>query len=161
MLDHVLRSYNWYDHPEDHKFAQVHRNAHRTCGHWLYLPGEISAFHRVLNTEELWLIHVGRIVIHVLSPEGVHTAHRLGTDLAAGEQPVASVPQGYWQAAEIPEGVPLAMGSNVCAPGFSWDEFELADQAGLLRELPNHADLILRLTRKGDPPEREVYARNL
>jgi predicted cupin superfamily sugar epimerase len=66
---------------------------------------------------------------------------------------------GHWQGAEIPSGVPFAMGTNVCAPGFTWDEFELADREDLIRELPNHRDLIIRLTRDGPRPSRETYVR--
>ena len=161
LLDDILRSYDWYDHPEGPKFVQTHRDAHRTCGHWLFQPGVISAFHRVLNNEELWLIHAGSVRVHVISPEGDHTVLRLGTDFAGGEQPVITVPVGHWQAAEVPDGVPFAFGANVCAPGFSWHEFELADQQALLREFPDHREVILRLTRKEPLQEREVYERNL
>jgi predicted cupin superfamily sugar epimerase len=160
LLDQICSSYDWYDHPEDHKFVQVYRNGYRACGHWLHQPGERSAFHRVRNTEELWLIHQGRLRVHLLSPDGAHEAFGLGTDLAAGERPVVTVPQGHRQAAEIPDGAPVALGSNVCAPAFSWDAFELADPEELRRAFPGHSGLILRLTREGDPPRREVYERN-
>ena len=161
MLDTILQAYDWYNHPEDHKFVQVHRDAYRTCGHGLYQPGEISAFHRALNNDELWLIHLGRIEVHVLSPGGVHTAHQLGTDLSAGDRPMVVIPRGHWQGAEVLPGVPLAMVSTVCAPGFSWDAFELAEQADLVRDYPEHAELIVRLTWQGDPPKREAYEQNL
>ena len=161
MLDDILRSYDWYDHPEGPKFVQTHRDVHRTCGHWLFQPGDISAFHRVLNNEELWLIHAGSVRVHVISPEGDHTVLRLGTDFAAGERPVVSVPKGYWQAAEIPEGVPFAFGTNVCAPGFSWDVLEIAGRDALLREFPDHRELILRLTRETEEQESRGYGRNL
>jgi len=161
MLDAILRSYNWYEHPEGPKFVQTHRDEHRTSGHWLFLPGVISAFHRVLNSEELWLIHEGRLIVHVLSPGGDHTALRLGTDFAAGERAVVAIPTGHWQGAEIPDGVPFAFGTNVCAPGFSWDVLEIADRDALLRESPDHRELILRLTRWREQQEKRGYGRNL
>ena len=68
------------------------------------------------NNEELWLIHLGRVLVHVLDPDGAHHVLRLGADLAAGERPVVTVPVNYWQAAEIPEGTPFAFGTNICAP---------------------------------------------
>jgi uncharacterized protein len=70
----------------------------------------------------------------------------LGLDVAAGEQPVAVVPLGYWQAAELPEGVPFAFGTNVCAPPFSLEAFAVASRL-LTSEYPEHAELIQRLTR--------------
>ncbi len=146
MIDDILTAYDWFDHAEGLKYVETHRDAHRTCGHWFFLPGDISAFHKVSNNEEFWLIHLGRILVHVLDPDGAHHVLRLGTDLAAGERPVVSVPVNYWQAAEIPEGTPFAFGTNVCAPAFSYDEWVLARREDLLRDFPDHADLIIRLT---------------
>jgi predicted cupin superfamily sugar epimerase len=147
MLPDILTTYGWYDHPEGVQFAETHRDQYRSSGHWLFLPGQFSAWHKVFNNEELWLIHVGRVIVHVIDPEGKHTVLRLGMDLAAGELPLVTVPAGHWQAAELPEGTPYAFGTNVCAPPFEWDEFTLAEREALLREFPQHIELITRLTR--------------
>ena len=148
MLDELLAAYDWFDHPDGPKFVETHRDAHRTSGHWLFLPGAFSSFHKVCNNEELWLIHAGRVLVHVLDPDGAHHVLRLGLDLTAGERPVVTVPAGHWQAAEIPEGTPFAFGANVCAPPFFWEEFAIARREELLEECPEHADLIERLTRE-------------
>ena len=58
-----------------------------------------------------------------------------------------AIPTGNWQAAELPEGLPFAFGTNVCAPSFSFEQFEIARRDDLLRDFPEHKDLILRLTR--------------
>ncbi len=68
-------------------------------------------------------------------------------NLDSGETPVANVPIGYWQAAELPEKEAFAFGTNVCAPPFSFDEFCIADRESLLTDYPNAKELILRLTR--------------
>lgn len=148
MLKKILSAYEWYDHPEGPKFVETHRDRYRTSGHWLFLPGVFSTFHKVRNSEELWLIHMGRLLIHVLEPDGGHRRLPLGSDFEAGERPVWSIPKGCWQAAEIPKGVPYAFGTNVCAPAFSFDALETAARDVLIREFPEHKDLILRLTRK-------------
>jgi len=146
----LLSAYDWYDHPEGPKFVETHRDAHRTSGHWLFTLGAISAFHRVLDSEELWLVHAGRLVVHVIDEGGAHTAHSLGLDVARGERPVLSVPRGALQAAELAPGEPYAFGTNVCAPGFAFDRsFELCARAELLAALPQHRALIERLTRDG------------
>ena len=147
MIDDILAAYDWFDHPEGMKFVETHRDAHRSSGHWLFLPGVFSSFHKVRNNEELWLIHFGRVLVHVLDPDGTHHVLHLGTNLAAGERPVVTVPANYWQAAEIPEGTPFAFGTNICAPAFSYEEFTSARREDLLRDFPDHADLIMRLTR--------------
>ncbi len=146
-LDDILAAYDWFDHVEGPKFVETHRDAYRTSGHWLFLPGVFSAFHKVLNNEELWLIHAGRLLVHVLDPGGAHHVLRLGVDVARGERPVVSVPVGYWQAAELPAETPFAFGTNVCAPPFVYEEFVPERREELLREFPQHVETILRLTR--------------
>ncbi len=147
VLRDLLDAYEWLDHPDGPKFVETHRDASRSSGHWLFLPGVFSSFHCVLNNEELWLIHAGRLLVHVIEPSGVHRVLRLGTRPSDGERPVVTVPAGHWQAAELPEGEPFAFGSNVCAPPFSFQDFALGSRADLLRDFPDHRGLILRLTR--------------
>jgi len=146
MIDTLLSSYQWYDHPEGLKFSETHRDEYRSSGHWLLLPGSFSAFHRVLNNDELWLIHEGRIILHIIDSEGRLSTHILGADLTSGELPVISVPINCWQAAEIEQGIPYGFGSVVCAPAFRFEQFEIADRENLLIKYPNHAELITRLT---------------
>jgi len=100
----------------------------------------------VTNSEELWVIHIGRALVHVLDSDGVHHVQRLGTDLAAGERPVVVVPADYWQAAEVSEATPFAFGANICAPPFSYEGFVMGQRQELLHQFPQHADLITRLT---------------
>ena len=147
MIEEILAAYDWFDHSDGpYKFVETHRNANLTSGHWLFLPGSFSSFHKVTNNEELWSIHMGQVLVHMLDPEGAHHVLRLGTNLAAGERPLVTVPANYWQAAEIPEGTPFAFGTNVCAPPFSYEQFAIARREELLREYPDHTDLIMRLT---------------
>lgn len=147
MLKELLASYEWLDHPDGPRFVETHRDRFRTSGHWLFLPGSFSSFHRVTNAEELWLIHAGRLFVHVLTPTGEHRLVRLGVDVRSGDKPVAVVPAGHWQAAELPDGVPFAFGTNVCAPPFSYDAFAIAERETLLAEYPGHEALVRRLTR--------------
>jgi len=147
VVDDLLNAYDWFDHPDGPKFVETHRDRFRSSGHWLFLPGRFSSFHRLHNNEELWLIHGGRLIVHAIAPDGRYHAFRLGTDVAAGERPVLAVPSGHWQAAELPEGTPLAFGTNVCAPPFSFDEFTIGSRERLLRDFPDHRDVIVRLSR--------------
>lgn len=147
LLQSLLTSYRWFDHPEGMKFAEIEGNEHRSVGHWLFEPGSMSAFHRVHRCDEIWTIHSGSLRLHVIDPTtGEHREVGLGMSVQFGERPVAMVPAGHWQAAELPDGVPLAFGSNVCAPGFSYDALELARREDLSAAFPVHAELITRLT---------------
>ncbi len=147
MLDQILASYEWYDHPEGVKFVETHRDAYRTSGHWLITAGVFSTFHKWVGGEELWLIHLGSLALHLIEPSGGHRLLRLGTNVGAGERPVAAVPASCWQAAELPDGVEFAFGTVVCAPPFSFEQLVTAQTAQLEREFPQHRALIRRLTR--------------
>ncbi|MFA5264189.1 MAG: cupin domain-containing protein [Opitutaceae bacterium] len=144
MIETLLKSYAWYDHPEGLKFVETHRDEYRTSGHWLMLPGAFSAFHRVFNNEELWMIHQGRITLHIIGADGRLSSQKLGNDLQAGEKPVISVPKNCWQAAEIEAGVPYAFGTVVCAPAFQFDLFEMANRKALIEQFPEYKDMPLR-----------------
>ncbi len=146
-LQDILGSYKWFDHIDGPKFVETHRDQYRTSGHWLFLPGAISFFHKVLDNEELWLVHSDKLLIHILDANGRHNVLRLGLDLREGDRPVVAVPAGCWQASEIPEGIPFAFGTNVCAPAFSYEHFILGDRDELIQRYPNHRNLITRLTR--------------
>ena len=78
------------------KFAEVHKNDHRSVGHWLFLPGSMSAFHRVSNCEEVWAIHAGGLILHLIDTDGAYTQLRVGLDLRSGEIPVVTIPSGTW-----------------------------------------------------------------
>jgi predicted cupin superfamily sugar epimerase len=112
-LHDILDAYHWFDHVDGPKFVETHRDRFRTSGHWLFLPGAVSYFHKVLNNDELWHIHSGRLILHLLTPEGDHQKLLLGADLKSGERPVIVIPATCWQAAEIPGEVPFAFGTNV------------------------------------------------
>ena len=112
-LHEILEAYNWFDHVDGPKFVETHRDEFRSSGHWLFLPGTVSYFHKVLNNDELWVIHHGRVRLHILDPQGNYHEVALGTHSHAGERPVVSIPKGHWQAAEIPERTAFAFGTNI------------------------------------------------
>lgn len=146
MVEAILSSYEWFDHPHGPKFVETHRDQFRTSGHWLFLPGVFSTFHKVDDNEEIWAIHQGRLHLHLLNPDGRYRQLKLGCSLHAGERPVLTVPAGCWQAAEIPEGEPYAWGTNVCAPPFSAQALTVGECTALIRQFPEYAALITRLT---------------
>lgn len=98
-----------------------------TAIHFLLLPGEESAWHRV-RSAELWLLHRGALELR-LGGDGARPeperADVLGSDLAAGDRLQLLVPAGHWQAARPLYGEPCLV-SCVVAPGFDFADFELA-----------------------------------
>ena len=144
-------------HPEGGLYREVFRSPHEialargarsalTAIHFLLPAGSFSAFHRV-QSDEAWCHQDGDpLELAVLSEAGALALHRLGTDVERGEQPLAVVPAGAWQAA-APLGKRYALCACLVAPGFDFADFELTPRAALLARFPGHRGLIERFTR--------------
>ena len=130
-------------HPEGGWYAETYRNptptpttagvrSLATAIHFLLLPGESSAWHRVAS-DELWFHHRGGALRLWLGGDadrpGEPTELRLGPDVAAGQRPQLLVPAGHWQAARPVDEAVLV--SCVVVPGFDFEDFTL-DRDALL-----------------------------
>lgn len=110
---------------------------------WFLLNGdEKSHFHR-LCSDELWFFQVGRpLNVYIINFEGVLQCIRIGE----GHCLQAVIPANHWFAAELQDKQSFALVSCVVAPGFDFNDFELANRQKLLGQYPQHQDLIKRLT---------------
>jgi uncharacterized protein len=119
-------------HPEGGFYRETFRapapdgaRAASTAIYYLLRAGDVSAWHRVVDADEVWHHYAGAPLELILSPDGrERTSLRLGADLTAGERPQAVVPAGVWQAAR-PRGGWVLVGCTV-APGFEFASFEMA-----------------------------------
>lgn len=104
-----------------------------TSIYFLLPAGAESAPHRV-RSEELWLHHEGDAVALGIGPtiaaaRATPNAHVLGPGPAAQHQVV--VPAGAWQTARVVDGaLGYALVGCVVAPGFDFEDFELAADEG-------------------------------
>jgi predicted cupin superfamily sugar epimerase len=150
-------------HPEGGFYRETYRDPARikrvtdgaersasTAIYYLLTDDAYSAWHRI-QSDEGWHFYTGDVLnVHVLTPDGVLTLHRLGNPLSQpGTVFQAVVPAGCWFAAERAAGAAgYALVGCTVAPGFEFSEFELADQAEVARlasSHPRHAALITRL----------------
>ena len=105
---------------------------------FLLQAGERSHWHRI-SSDEAWHFHGGgALLIHELNASGQLHSTRLGMDLQGGEQPQHVVPAGHWFAAEPAPDSAWCLVSCTVAPGFEFDDFELATAAQLA---PHAAEL--------------------
>ena len=119
-------------HPEGGWFRETYRDAPEEGGrgrmtaiYYLLEVGDVSAWHRVNDADEIWHFYAGAPLALTLSPDGHDAeARRLGPNLPAGEAPQILVPKGWWQTAES-LGRWTLVGCTV-APAFSFDGFEMA-----------------------------------
>jgi predicted cupin superfamily sugar epimerase len=129
--DEVVRRLNLAPHPEGGWYCETFRDAagadgrsRSTAIYYLLAKGQRSHWHRV-DAVEVWHWHDGAPLALAICGEGTGPQRLvLGRDLAAGQQPQAVVPQGWWQAAESLGDWSL-VGCTV-APGFEFAGFEMA-----------------------------------
>ena len=118
-----------------------------TCIYFMLASDEFSAFHKV-NQDEAWHFYLGdSILLHMISPEGEYSKTKIGNDFTADETPQFIVPAHHWFAAEIKTEDSFALVGCTVAPGFDFDDFELAEPKELQQIFPQHKEIIQRLTR--------------
>lgn len=151
-------------HPEGGYFRETYRSslaipqsalphsfaAERSVSTAIYflLQGEdFSAFHRIAS-DEMWHFYAGDpLSVHAIDSDGQSIEIKLGPDPERGEVLQAVVPAGCWFGSCLAQPGAFALVGCTVAPGFDFADFEMAERLSLLREFPQHADLIRRLTR--------------
>lgn len=119
-----------------------------STGIFFLLDGEdFSAFHR-LHSDEMWHFYEGSgLVVHVIETAGLYSKIHLGRNAEKGQVFQAVVMAGCWFASEVIDRKSYALAGCTVAPGFDFEDFELATRLELSLGYPQHRELIERLTR--------------
>ncbi|MBZ0201511.1 MAG: cupin domain-containing protein [Ignavibacteria bacterium] len=151
-------------HPEGGWFKEVYRsnelikaehlparfNGHRyhsTSIYFLLTGDTFSALHRI-KSDELWHFYDGSpVTIHMIDEKGNYSTVRLGRDVEQGEVFQFAVPAGAWFGATVDDADSFTLVGCTVAPGFHFDDFELANRDRLMKRFPQHKEVIGRLTR--------------
>lgn len=161
IIDHL----NLQPHPEGGFFKETYRSSGNipssalpskyngsrsfsTCIYFLLTADTFSAFHRV-RQDEAWHFYMGSpLKIYAIDPAGHYSETLIGHDFENGEVPQHVVSGGDWFGARVvePEGFSL-VGCTV-APGFDFDDFELAKREELTAKFSKHREIIQELTRQ-------------
>ena len=151
-------------HPEGGYFRQTYKSdltiereglprfrgarAAATAIYFLLEGWNFSAFHR-LRSDEMWHFYTGSpLVVHVIDPAGDYSSILLGNDPDSGYVFQAVVKAGCWFASEVQDHALWALVGCTVAPGFEFEDFELARREELARQFPQQKKLIERLTRQ-------------
>ena len=119
-----------------------------TAIYFLLEGKDFSAFHR-LRSDELWHFYAGgSLVVHVIEENGPYSEIQLGSDPEAAEVLQAAVKAGCWFASRLKDSQSFALVGCTVAPGFDFEDFELAKRDELVTRYPEHRQLIHRLTRQ-------------
>ncbi len=117
-----------------------------TAIYFLLKENGFSAFHR-LQSDEIWHFYTGSpFEIFVLTNTGDLEHFLLGNNPEAGEVFQLTIPRGHWFAARLVDQTSYGLAGCTVAPGFQFDDFELAERKKLVAEFPQHNQLITELT---------------
>lgn len=158
----IVRTLRLERHPERGYYVETYRaplevdagggrtRAASTAIYFLLAADDRATYlHRLRSDELFHLYDGGPLDVLLLAAEGGGRVARLGRDLAAGERPQLVIPAGTWFGTELPEGVEHCLWGCTVAPGFSFDDFELAHGPELAARYPEHAARIARMGRPG------------
>lgn len=159
-----IKKLNLKEHPEGGYFCETYRSNERinesklpdryhssrvfgTSIYFMLTKESVSNFHR-LNSDEIWHFHYGgKAKIHFIDKHGHLCAHVIGPALDNDVSFQVIIPRHTWFAAEMIEGDYILVGCTV-APGFEFEDFQLADREALSTAYPSHQTLIARFTKE-------------
>ncbi len=119
-----------------------------TSIHFLLTSDNFSGFHRI-KQDEIWNFYEGSpLLVHVIDKEGNYTCHEIGMNPQANLYPQLVVPAGAWFASSVKNKDSYSFVGCTVAPGFDFEDFELAERAILINKYPKHEAIIRQLTRQ-------------
>ena len=168
---YYVQALNMQPHPEGGYFAERYRSTETiphsglprrfdgdrvfsTAIYFLLESHHISALHRI-RADEVWHFYAGGpLEVFVIWPTGELTIIRLGNNPEQGEVFQAVVPAGCWFGSKpvvdsTATGTDFSLVGCTVAPGFDFADFEMADQNALLKEYPQHREVIEMLSEPG------------
>jgi hypothetical protein len=150
----LVKELNLRPHPEGGFFTETFRSAiaieaplapriAMTAIHYLLSAEHFSAFHR-LTSDEIWHYYRGsHVAIEIINAGGEHRRITIGD----GRRWQCALPAGTWFAAYVCHPHDFALIGCDVAPGFEFEDFELAEREALVTRFPQHRELIERYTR--------------
>lgn len=162
MIEELIKNLRLLPHPEGGFYRETYRSEgtipqsalegyggdrnHSTAIYFLLTEGNFSAFHRI-RQDEIWHHYLGgAIEVHVIDPDGEYTKHLVGKDFEQDQEPQLVVKGGCWFASRVASGTQYALAGCTVAPGFDFEDFEMARRDELANLFPAHASVIKELT---------------
>ena len=149
-IELLIQELNLIPHPEGGFYRETYRSEEVlkdvkrnlvTTIYFLLRSEDISHLHRI-KSDEHWFFHAGSpLVVHTLDKNG-HHKHLVGLELNKGETPHFIVPKNTIFGSQVLEKNSYSLVSCLVSPGFDFADFELIKRAELLKEFPQHREII-------------------
>ncbi len=161
----LIKNYQLLPHPEGGYYKETYRSAEviqeeclplrylgerlfSTAIYYLLGAGDFSAFHRI-KSDETWHFYAGTpLNIYVLHPGGGFELVTMGSMLDFGQVFQATIKAGHWFAAEPTDTAGFSFLGCTVAPGFDFDDFELANADELVAAFPDQETLIRKFCKQ-------------
>ncbi|ALO16238.1 hypothetical protein L21SP5_02615 [Salinivirga cyanobacteriivorans] len=158
----IIENLNLKPHPEGGFFRETYRTPIFVAGKNLpesfggrrnlstsilfFLPaGNFSAFHR-LRQDEVWYFHHGKgPVLHCIYPDNTYKKITLGPGIEHNQYPQFEIPANTLFAAQTIQNYALV--GCLATPGFDFADLDMPPAAQLIKEFPDHQQIIKTLTR--------------
>lgn len=147
------------NHPEGGYFKEIYRDLdlftphqfsgsrnYSTAIYYLLEKGDFSCFHRI-KSDEVWHHYDGGCIHIYYLKNGELITLKLGKNIEEGESLVCVVPKNTWFAAEPSPDCEFALMGCTVAPGFDFNDFEMATLKDLLPIKSSDEKLINRLVK--------------
>jgi uncharacterized protein len=162
----LIEQYQLAPHPEGGWYRQTYRSAEQIPGaalperfkgdryfstaiYFLLIKETFSAFHRI-KSDECWHFYAGDpLEVLVIHPAGVLSSTILGQNSEPGQLFQYIVPANCWFASRPAPGSEYCFVGCTVAPGFDFEDFELARADELANLYPQHEGLIRELSASG------------
>lgn len=113
-----------------------------TAIYFLLEQGDFSAFHRI-KSDECWHFYAGEsLTIYIIQTDGELTSVVLGNQPNQGEVFQYVVPANCWFASRPSDNSRFSLVGCTVSPGFDFKDFEMGQEAELIRLYPQHKDTI-------------------
>ena len=161
--DYWIEKLEMLAHPEGGYFKEIYRaseiidagslpnryssnHSFSTSIYFLLKSGQVSKFHRI-KSDEIWHFYSGSpIIIYNLDELGNMNEFLLGEDFDKNQFFQVIMKANNWFAAHPLEDKSFSLVGCTVAPGFEFEDFELASRNELLQKYPQHKEIIIQHT---------------
>ncbi len=168
-----IERFGLVEHPEGGYYHETHRSVEKipaaalparyggerrvSTAIYFLLTGERPSLLHRLKSEEIWHFYAGSpVTVHIINREGRLSHVRLGPGDEHDQVFQGIIPAGSWFGAIVDDPAGYTLVGCTVAPGFQFDDFELAGRDVLLKRYPQHRAIIERLTRMPEGGEPGV-----
>lgn len=163
-MQSIIDHFELIPHPEGGFYKEVYRSegiipknsipekfsgdrSYCTSIYFLLTSDNFSAFHRI-KQDEIWHYYEGApLFVHVIDENGKYHKFELGEDYKNGQVRQLVVPANLWFASSVKDENSHSFVGCTVAPGFDFEDFEMADRMELIKEFPSFKSEITALTR--------------